>query len=114
MKPIWNDENFINGTDLAERLSELESKTRDEAEGEEYEALWDLASQLDMRHVAGNNSTIVRESYFEEYIREEMYDIGAVERDGLIDGHVDWKGLADACRIDYAEVDFGGVAYLCR
>jgi hypothetical protein len=84
-------------------------------DGCDYRALKALADEAedyaeDWRHGA----TLVRESYWTDYVREMLADIGDLPRD--LPGYIviDWEATARNIRADYTEVDFGGVTYLIR
>jgi hypothetical protein len=119
MQEITNTENFINTSDLMKRITELAAKAeRDEYEDEELTALRKLRNQLESMlgngYAERNNKVIVRETYFEEYAREEAYDMGGGAWEGSVDSHVDWEGYANAVRQDWSDVDFDGTTYLVR
>jgi hypothetical protein len=62
-----------------------------------------------------DGSTLIRDSYFEDYAREMAEDIGAIGKDlqwPLM--HIDWEAAADALKQDYTSVDFDGVEYWVR
>lgn len=61
-----------------------------------------------------HGATLIRESYFEDYCRELVVDIGDLPND--IPGYlaIDWAKTANNLRVDYAEVEFDGVTYLVR
>lgn len=84
-------------------------------EAVELKALRDLAEEAegyaeDWRHGA----TLIRESYFEDYCRELVSDIGDMPKEIPSYIEIDWAKTADNIRADYTEVDFDGVAYLVR
>lgn len=81
----------------------------------ELDALKALAEEAegyapDWRHGA----TLVRVSYFEDYARELLEDIGDIPRDLPHYIEIDWEATARNIRMDYTEVDFDGVSYWVR
>jgi hypothetical protein len=60
-------------------------------------------------------ATIVRESHFEDYARELADDIGAIDSEASWPNtFIDWTRAADALKIDYSELEYGGETYLAR
>ncbi len=59
-------------------------------------------------------ATLVRESYFVDYCRELVADIGDMPREMPSYVVIDWEATAKNIAADYTEVDFDGVAYLVR
>jgi hypothetical protein len=119
MHEITTSDDFINASDLMERVKELSAMPeRDEFEEQELIGLRTLVSDLESRfgrgYIEQNNTTLVRESYFEEYARDEAYDMGDVSKEGSVDSYVDWPRYAEAVSQDWAEVDFDGTTYLVR
>jgi hypothetical protein len=84
-------------------------------EASEYLALTALADEAegyapDWQYGA----TLIRESYFVDYCRELVSDIGDMPREIPHYIVIDWEATAGNIRVDYAEVDFDGVTYLVR
>jgi hypothetical protein len=89
-----------NNGEGAEELKALKALA-DEAEG--YAADW--------RH----GETLIRDSYFERYAQELAEETGAIDRKaGWPNNFIDWEAAADALKMDYTSVDFGGVDYWVR
>ena len=63
-----------------------------------------------------HGAALIRDSYFIEYCRELLSDIGDLPADlpGYIENNIDWDGVADDLKIDYTEVDFDGITYWIR
>jgi hypothetical protein len=61
-------------------------------------------------------STLIRDSYFVDYCKELVQDIGDMPKNipAYIKNNIDWDGVADDLKVDYTEVDFDGVAYYIR
>jgi len=59
-------------------------------------------------------TTLIRESYFVEYVEELLKDCGELPRE--LPGYivVDWAATARNVRVDYTESEFDGVTYLAR
>lgn len=90
--PEWHD---VNPEDAAE-LAALEA-LQEEAEG--YCPDW--------KHGA----TLIRDSYFTDYMQELLEDIGGVPKDMPEYLVIDWDATARNIQQNYTEVDFDGVAY---
>lgn len=56
----------------------------------------------------------VNESYFAEYVKEMLADIGDIPRDLPSYIVIDWDTTAKNIKVDYSSVDFGGETYLYR
>lgn len=87
----------------------------DEENKAELDALKALVEEAegyseDWRHGA----TLVRDSYFEDYARELLEDIGDIPRNLPHYIEIDWEATARNIRVDYTEVDFDGVSYWVR
>lgn len=128
---ISNTDDVIDSRDVIERIEELQGE-RDsfELDGEENPEAWavqnpDDAEELrvlealaeecedyasDWRH----GETLVRESYWEDYVQELLEDIGDIPRDLPHYLVIDWEATARNIAYDYTIVDFGGVDYYIR
>lgn len=107
-----------------EELNEVVKEARqaladwDEENGKDLEAMKACAEEAegycsDWTH----GEALIRESYFQEYAEQLANDIGAIDSRknyGWPLDHIDWEAAANALKIDYTEVDFGGVTYLIR
>lgn len=88
----------------------------DEENGEELKALKAFASQFedycsDWEH----GTTLVRDSYFEDYARELAEDIGAINDDaGWPNNCIDWEKAARELQMDYTSGEFDGITYWAR
>lgn len=58
--------------------------------------------------------TLINRSYFVEYCKELVQDIGDLPRDIPVYLEIDWDKTADNLEIDYSTVDFEGEEYLYR
>lgn len=59
-------------------------------------------------------STLIREDYFVEYCKELLADIGDIPREIPDYIVIDWEATSENLKVDYTEVDFGGVTYYVR
>lgn len=123
---ISNTDDVIDSRDVIERIEELEGERADiediqllvdwdEENKAELEALKAFADEAegyseDWRYGA----TLVRDSYFEDYARELLEDIGDIPRGLPHYIEIDWEATARNIRMDYTEVDFDGVSYWVR
>lgn len=121
-------DDVIDSRDVIERIENLRRALPDTAEevmpgtsdelediGEELEALEALAEEAE-RYVPDweYGATLIRESYFTDYCEELLKDCGELPRELPHYIVIDWEKTADNLRVDYTEVDFGGVTYLVR
>ena len=58
--------------------------------------------------------TLIRESYWEEYVEDMVKDIGDLPREIPYYIEIDWEATAANVRADYSSVDFNGEPYLYR
>ena len=106
---ITNGEDVIDSRDVIARIEYLQD-TEDEDEKFELAALEALQSEAegyseDWKY----GSTLIRDTYFEDYAQELADDVGAIDRDAKWPcNHIDWSAAADELKVDYTEVDFGG------
>ena len=90
------------------------------ASAAELKALKDLASEAESSPNWTHGESLIRESYFEDYIRELVDDCYPMP-EGFSNGEwpwrhmtMDWEAAANEAKQDYTEVDFDGVTYLIR
>jgi hypothetical protein len=133
---LSNSNSVIDSRDIIERIAELEDEEQSLLESiesaeegdEKFRAMdamdtWDDGELERLRSLAEEGEaspdwpysvTLIRESYFVEYCREMVADIGDLPKD--IPGYIviDWDATAENLKADYTEVDFDGVTYLVR
>lgn len=61
-----------------------------------------------------HGATLVRDSYFTDYVAEMLEDIGDLPKDLPSYIAIDWDATARNVRMDYTAVDFDGVTYWVR
>ena len=62
-----------------------------------------------------HGETLIRESYWVEYVQQLAEDIGSVSSDAAWPyNHIDWEAAADELLIDYTTLDFDGETYYMR
>lgn len=111
-----NELNGVQDTEIDTHRAALDALIEwDDENKAELDALKALAEEAegyseDWRHGA----TLVRDSYFEDYARELLEDIGDIPRDLPHYIEIDWEATARNIRMDYTEVDFDGVSYWVR
>jgi hypothetical protein len=93
-----------------------------EAEGfmDELEALRKLRDEADGSPDWEYGETLIRESYFTDYIEELIRDCYSLPKE-MNSGEwpwrhmkIDFEAAADEARADYIEADFNGVTYLIQ
>lgn len=139
MKPINNSDDVIDSRDVIRRLHELEDEREslvsvledaapeDKEEADADIADWDEDNGDELKQLRDLNedgedtvseweygATLVRESYWVEYIQELLEDIGDVPRKMPPYLVIDWEATADNLLPDYNQVDFNGVTYYVR
>lgn len=134
MRNIDNTADVIDSRDIIERIEELEGErdahnedgpeedwaTAFFFEAAELATLKALAEQAESTPDWQYGETLIRESYFTDYIEEMVrdcyelpkeFDSGAWPWNNM---KMDWDGAAEEAKVDYMEVDFDGVTYLIR
>lgn len=109
------DEAQEEADDRAETFHMFEFKEFDPGNAEELVALKKFSEEAeqycdDWLHGA----TVIRESYFTEYCKEFVEDVGDMPKKLPSYMVIDWQKTADNLREDYTEIDFDGVTYLVR
>jgi hypothetical protein len=104
---IWADSNPGHAKELEEASRELAElmDVLDELQGYGGDYKWDGAWYP---------ATLISESYFEDYAREFVEDIGELPRDLPSYIVIDWEKTALNIREDYTAIDIDGVGYLYR
>lgn len=61
-------------------------------------------------------ATLIRDSYFEDFARQEVEDVGDLPKDlpWYIESNINWEGVAEDLQQDYSSVEFDGVTYWVR
>lgn len=128
MQPIDNTQDIIDSRDVIERIEELEADLEgfEDKSGNEYddlsqelEALKALQEQADSSPDWIHGETLIRRSYFEQYIADlidDCYDLNITTKNEWPYRHLklDIEAAAEEAEQDYTEVTFGGVEYLIR
>lgn len=119
-----NTEDIIDSSDVIARIAELtesDDQTPTDISNDpdwtanELPALVLLAKEGESLSDWEYGAALIRDSYFETYARELADDIGAVDsKAGWPNSFIDWEAAADALKMDYTEIDFGGVTYWGR
>lgn len=84
---------------------------------EEYESIKEFCDELenycsDFTY----GESVIHEDYFEEYVEEFCRDVGFLPNDipAFLENNINWEGVADDLKIDYAEVEYRGETYYIR
>jgi hypothetical protein len=89
-------------SNIAEYEAELTALKALQAEAEGYCPDWTYGA------------TLIRDSYFTEYARELVSDIGDLPKEIPHYIEIDWEATARNIRMDYTAVEFDGVTYWVR
>ena len=140
-RTIDNTQDVLDSRDVIERLEELQGERQDlldifndceegseerqdadqalkdwdEDNGEELASLRQLneeGEQVAEDWIHG--ATLVRESYWVEFVEEDLKELGYLPKDLPHWIEIDWERTAENVRQDYSTVDFGGVDYYVR
>lgn len=140
-REISNTDNVIDSRDVIKRIEQLERERGslaadiDEPTPEEAAALaeWDesddgewlgvlrkLAKEAEDSPDWEYGETLIRESYFTDYIEELIHDCYELPEEVNSGSwpwrhmQIDYEAAAEEAKADYMEVDFDGVTYLIR
>lgn len=125
MQPIDNTQDLIDSRDVIERIEQLAGRQFDhndltQDELKELEQLKALQEQAESSPDWTHGETLIRRSYFEQYIADlidDCYDLPANLKSGewpYRHIQIDIEAAAEEAEQDYTEVTFGGVEYLIR
>lgn len=113
-------DDIIDVRDVIARLEYIED-SEDEDEADEAATLVSLLDELcgsgggEKWRGEWYPTTLIRDSYFEDYARELADDIGAIDvRQSWPNQHIDWKAAAASLQQDYSSVEIDGVDYWYR
>lgn len=122
---------IIDVRDIIARIEELES-LKDDHEAEPDGGHWSdedaqelqtlTAIMEDLKGYGGDEQwrgdwypiTLIRETYFPDYVQELLEDCGEIPRDLPHYIHIDWEATARDVKVDYGSVTVDGVEYLYR
>ena len=120
---ITNSEDIIDVRDVIARWEYLETANDVDKDpgSEDQQELGLLTTLLDNLKGSGGDeewrgdwypSTLILDSYFEEYAREEAESIGAISKQFTWPLNcIDWEQAAAELQMDYTSVEFDGVTY---
>jgi hypothetical protein len=112
---------IINVRDIIARVEELaEDLHENTPEMAEFEALQSILVDLGGR--GGDKQwegvwypvTLIRDSYFTDYVRKVCEDIGHIPRNLPSYIEIDWEATAHNVRVDYSAAEIDGVTYWFR
>jgi len=130
-------DDVIDVRDIIERLEELEALLHEhlakhddscigdwaEASPEEHKELSMLVALMEeMAGYGGDEQwrgdwyplTLIRESYFTDYVQEMLEDCGEIPKDLPHYIHIDWQATARDVQVDYTPIDVDGATYFYR
>lgn len=124
---ITNQDDVIDSREIIERIEELLSEMpEDDTEARQWDgwaelkALEALAEEASSSPDWHHGETLIRRSYFVDYIEELISDCYELPKE-LTSGQwpyrhitIDYKAAAEEAEQDYMSVDFDGVEYLIR
>jgi antirestriction protein len=120
-------DDVIDVRDIIERIEELEELIEGEGCEEacnEYREELTLLSNImeEMKGYGGDEQwrgdwyplTLIRESYFTDYVQEMLEDCGEIPKDLPHYIHIDWQATARDVQVDYTPIDVDGATYFYR
>jgi hypothetical protein len=110
---------YLDSRDLEKELEELEEREEDkdyplsETEQQELKELKELKEECEN---CGWDYGIcfIPDYEFEDYCRELADDCYSLDNNNPLSNHIDWESWANACDMDYSDVDFRGTTYKYR
>ena len=118
---IDNTQDVIDSRDIIARIEELEGiENPSSEEAQELAILLKVQEQADGYSDWKYGESLIRESYFTDYIKEliaDCYELPKEFNSGAWPWRhmtLDYQAAADEAEYDYTRVDFDGVTYLIR
>lgn len=113
---INNYLDVIDSRDIIDRIKELQATRDDNSDDENEELEYLLKIEKECKDYSDwkYGETLIRESYWEEYVEEMITDLGYISRDFPWWIEIDWTKTADNVAQDYTTVDFNEVNYYIR
>lgn len=124
-REITNSDDVIDVRDVIARFEELDNLKIDGDVDDEQVEEWSRLKSL-LEDLEGNGGdeewrgswypiTLVRDSYFEDFARDEAEQLGLIKSDmSWPYTCINWEEAAEQLQQDYTSVDFGGVDYWYR
>jgi hypothetical protein len=112
--------------DLKKRLAYLAEKHKyGQPEEDADPEVWDEWKELEMLQGVESelswcwdedNKTLIETTHFTDFIREELYELGDIKRNGVVDSWpgLDWDKITEACEQDYRMIDVDDYTYWTR
>jgi len=114
INPISKYDDVITVDELRDQLEELQSRAEDgDLDDDEQETLVmfrELLAEVDLY----NCDTLIRDTYFEQYVQELLEDCGVIPSELPHYIVIDWEATARSIQHDYTAFDFDGVTYWAR
>ena len=110
---ILDEPDTIGNVESDTDRSKAEWAVENEDDANELKALTELAEEADGYASDWSfGTTLIRDSYFEEYARELAADLGAITGDEHWPATcIDWERAARELQMDYSSVEFDGETY---
>lgn len=113
---VSNSDDIIDSREVVDRIEELKY-SNDKDDIEELRILEELADEASSNcNEWGEGAQLIRDSYFTEYAREFVQDMGDLPSSlpSYIENNIDWDGVANDIQDDFSSVNFDGVEYWIR
>jgi len=128
MTTITKYDDTIDSRDIIARIEELETAQTDWNDDEDNTIQWNVEfadddDELDTLRAIDEEcnygdweygTTLIRYSYFTEYVQEMLEDCGDISKDLPDYIVIDWEATASNINYDYTSVDFGDITYYLR
>jgi len=129
MSNIDSSNDVIDSRDIIERIEELRTEKDDWNENEDNQTSWDeeypddsaelnkleeLASECEGVTDWEHGESLIRSSYFSDYVQELLEDCGTIPRDLPSFVVIDWNETAENIAQDYMLVTYDSVDFYIR
>lgn len=120
-REVNNNQDIIDSRDIIKRIEKLQDiEERDDDENAELKTLLKVQEEGESSPDWTYGETLIRETYFEEYITELIHDCYPMPKE-MNSGEwpwrhikIDYRAAADEAEMDYTSIDFDGVNYFIR
>lgn len=126
---ISSSDDLIDSRKVRERIGMLESlRALDEGDcgsdqygelfteddDEELAKLHELAKQSESVYGWDDGVTLINESYWLEYAKDQAEDINGIDINEWPFDHINWDEAADALKVDYTTIEWDGETFYVR
>lgn len=112
-------DDIINSDDIINQFNDLcQSTATGQVSYEQWNEQVALATLIDFCEKQNTDwrfgVSLINESYFVEYIKDQMIDCNHEEFKNMpkiFKDNIDWESVAETCKVDYSEVEYMGQTF---